>query len=68
MDQRATDAYRHHAAIHTTPAPTNVVVMSREMSNAAKSNGLSFVSDTNSEEVESKARAVDARLDWRETF
>jgi len=38
------------------------------MSNAAKSNGLSFVSDTNSEEVESKARAVDARLDWRETF
>jgi len=68
MDQHVADAYRHHAAIHTSPAPTNVIAMSREMSNVAKSNGLSFVSDTNSEEVESKARAVDARVDWRETF
>jgi len=50
---------------HTSSSPDNAIVISKDMSNAPRSNGLSSDSDTNFEDMGSKPCAVDTHVDWR---
>jgi len=49
----------------TISGPNNAIEMSREISDAANSNGLSFISNTNFEEAKLKPCAVVARVNFR---